>query len=98
MEATVAAQSVMEKITALAGKSSDDSFDDDVSKLDGCLVVDAKDDLFVYHADYDAQIYIDRVSEPVSHESPVSGMNIYVVVFYNNGSSYVQTYQFLKTG
>lgn len=99
MEATATAQNVMEKITAVATKYSDDSFDEAVSKLDGCLVVDSADNLLVYHAGYNAQIYIDRpVSKSVSDDDPVPGMDVSVVVFYNNGISYVRIDNFIKTG
>jgi len=99
MEATAAAQNVMEKITAVAAKYSDDSFDENVSNLDECLVVDSEEDLLVYDPNYNAQIFITRpVSKSVSGVDPVKGMDISVVVFYNNGTSFVRIDNFLETG
>lgn len=100
MEATAKAQGLLEKIRAVVENNSDTL--DDPDKLDTALQAMGEycteEDLLVYNANQEVRFYYNIPSIPVDDDSgtdDVPGINVTVVVFYNNGNSYIRVPDFI---
>lgn len=98
MQATALAQNLMEKVTAVVENSTADNLDESLHGLDEYV---DEDDLLVYDPAKHARFFYKR-TEPAVEESDdtssLKGIVVNVVVFYNNGASYVHIDNYNITG
>lgn len=96
MQATASAQNLMEKVTAVAENSPAADLDNSLRDLEENV---DEDNLLLYDPAIPARFYYDT-SDPkeISNTDDVEGIDVSVVVFYNNGASYVRIDNFIKTG
>jgi len=99
MQAATTAQNLMEKITAIIENSNDTTLDESLTGLDE--YIDA-DELLVYDTAKPVRFYYERpVFKDIddSDDTPdVEGIDVDVVVFYNNGANYIRIDNFIFTG